>query len=137
MRKKIRKIDNQNGFTLIELMVVIAILGGLSAIAIPKFGNAVAAANTAKIQADLRTLDGAIVTFSTMENEDVPLGEIKANKLGKYLMTVPKPPSGEYLDNAGVKHLVKGLYLIVKFDTVDQTPRATLDGKTADQYAKK
>ncbi len=51
------------GFTLIELVVVIAILGILAGIAIPRFLDAQASAKGAKIVADLRTIDSAVMVY--------------------------------------------------------------------------
>ena len=54
---------NQKGFTLVELVVVIAILRILAGIAIPRFMSATETARGAKTVADLRTLESAAVMY--------------------------------------------------------------------------
>lgn len=56
-------IKNQKGFTLVELVVVIAIIGILAGIAVPRFLDATASARGAKIVADMRTIQAAEVIY--------------------------------------------------------------------------
>ena len=90
------------GFTLIELVIVIAILGILAGIAIPRFLDSQASAKGAKIVADLRTIDSA-ATFYYAKNSKFPT-EIKGNNppttdgfIGNFLAAWPEPRTGTFI----------------------------------------
>ena len=55
---------SQRGFTLIELMIVVAVIAVLSAISLPLYANMQRQARIAKAEADLRTVAEAVGAFS-------------------------------------------------------------------------
>ena len=63
-----KMLRKDEGFTLVELMVVVLIIGILVAIAVPVFLNASANAQAKSCQANQRTVQGAIQTY----NANVP-----------------------------------------------------------------
>lgn len=58
----------QRSFTLIELLIVVAIIGILAAIAVPNFLNAQTRAKLAKVRADMKNLSTALESYHLDHN---------------------------------------------------------------------
>ena len=92
----------QRGFTLIELMVVVAVIGILTAIAIPLYTNMQLRARVAKAQADARALVSAISIYSAhMQSLPPDLAALNAAAVngqgqtaGPFMASTPNPPAG-------------------------------------------
>jgi type II secretion system protein G len=92
----------RNGFTLIELVIVIAILGILAGIAIPRYIDATDTARGSKIMADLRTIESAVMMYQAKtgslpsKEADLYTDNAAANPPQYQLLAAwPVPPQGD------------------------------------------
>lgn len=97
-----RKIRNNKGFTLVELVIVVAILGVLAGLVVPKLSGIVEDSKKRTDLANAKTIAGAVAVL--MAQGDIKIGTsnktITVNttntsgeqqNLANYLQTIPRP----------------------------------------------
>ncbi len=102
-------MSKRKGFTLVEILIVVVILGILAAIVIPQFTNASEAAKTESLRSQLQTIRSQLELYQVQHNGNYPAafvnqtwdqmttktdqnGNADPNGFGPYLQQVPLNP---------------------------------------------
>ncbi len=112
MLQKLNK--NRGGFTLVEIMIVVAIIALLAAIAVPNFLRARKRSQATRILEDLRMLDAAIDQFA-IENNKKEGDAVTTDDIKKYLK------AGTTLYNDPSKDVLGGTFQSI--NAVDTIPK--------------
>jgi prepilin-type N-terminal cleavage/methylation domain-containing protein len=108
------QFNNRKGFTLVEIMIVVAIIGLLAAIAIPNFVKARTTAQTNACIANLKQIDGAKEQYALEKKLAVGATATDIYGSSNYIKVEPACPAG-------------GTYAI---NVVGTTPTCTVSGHT-------
>ena len=89
-KQRLTSRNNQSGFTLVELMVVMSIIGILLLLAVPSYVSAVKHAQESVLREDLHVMRSAIDSY-TMDKQKAPQSLDDLVQSG-YLKSVPEDP---------------------------------------------
>lgn len=89
-----KQLRNEKGFTLVELMVVVVIIGVLVAIAVPVYNSVTEKAERRAVEANLRIIDSAIMQYYITEESSDKIISSVDDLVPKYLTAKPEGPKG-------------------------------------------
>jgi len=81
---------SERGFTLIELMIVVAIIGILAAIAIPKFADLIRKSKEGSTKGNIGAVKGALAVYYGENEGSYPTDNLASlTSGGKYIQNIP------------------------------------------------
>jgi prepilin-type N-terminal cleavage/methylation domain-containing protein len=104
----------RGGFTLVEIMIVVAIIALLASIAVPNFLRSRKRSQATQVLEDLRLIDAAVDQYA-IENNKKPTDKVQWTDVQKYLKT------GTRLETSGGKDILDGVF-VQPFE-VDKIPK--------------
>jgi general secretion pathway protein G len=84
----------RRGFTLIEILIVVVILGILAAIVIPQFTNAAQDASAASARSQLQTMRSQVELYRVQNNGQIPPNPWTELIADGYVRSAPNWPAG-------------------------------------------
>ena len=116
----LRKLNSKRrgGFTLVEIMIVVAIIALLAAIAVPNFLRSRKRSQATQVLEDLRQIDSAVDQWA-IENNKAGGSAVTWADVQKYIKT------GTRLYTSGGKDILGNAFTINAVDTAPQVAAAT------------
>src|SRR5437588_2943278 len=121
---KIQLQQRRAGFTLVEIMIVVAIIALLAAIAVPNFLRARKRSQATRILEDLRIIDSAIDQYA-IENNKAGGANVSWTDIQAYLK------KGSVIYNSSGSDLLGNFYVGYSVDTIPKL-RSTSFSKLSD-----
>ena len=85
-------MNAKKGFTLVEILIVVVILGILAAIVIPQFTNASTEAKENSLKSDLHTMRAQLELYKVRYNQDEDANSLGDLVTAEYLREIPTNP---------------------------------------------
>ena len=117
----IQKLNTKRGgFTLVEIMIVVAIIALLASIAVPNFLRSRKRAQATACLEDLRMIDEAIDQYA-LENNKSGGTAVNWTDVRNYLKT------GSRLETSGGNDIIGGVFIIPTVDSIPKVPTSTFN----------